>query len=861
MPNVEVVEITNFEGGINTLQAQTAIEETEALVMKNLLPGFDGEPLAPRPGIALFQDEEIEEGFSVKGLHRYEKADGSDFWLASCGTKLYASDTTAIEDTEETLENTEDFWTLSEVDNGSDFESWPPDNWSNDGASVFAEDTVVFKNGLASAKLSGTSEAFQSCSKAYVGFSDVEHSVYFRINNKMADEHGFIYSSDSAASDIINAGGEFRLRTGTLNGTTYEFSYMEYYDYSLAAVIRSSYFDLEVDTWYRFYYKLNDDSSEGTIKVYDTDDTTELSSLTGSVSSVPAHIRIATKSSDASSCSINIDDYTDTVAEWSDWLSPGVSSYPYARKGYATWDSEATSSDIVTTVSGQRVEFWGYGGYDGILEIEMYDGSWNAITDGDAMAGAGVDFNNVDAGLSLAYTMTLGAAGTYKVRATVNDNSIYLGKIVISDSISSFSSIYTWNTSDQEVFFAVFGDDIYICNGEETVEWTGAGAATLISTGGGNDCPDDVIYLMEFRKRLWAVTSASPSTLYFSASNDVTEWNDSAGDSGSFQVEAEDGHAITGLAVLSDGVIVFKEKNVYILEPWDDSFRPDDAESGYGTTIRRLVSGVGCASAYTLASYNDNIIFLGQNSHGDFAVYVLNTEGVEEISIKIPEQLKRISRSFAKLPIALVHDHYYICAVDDKGDTATTDRTLCLVVDMRRGCWATFEGWNVGSFSADAGYLFIGDGTDGYVYSWGNNGTDNGVAIDWEYESPLFDWEEPFSRKRIRNAWAAFGGSVQESVTFSIKVDKRGLHSKSFDLTGVTMDYWDDGTLWARVPTFDDVWPYDSEENEQYVSLAFPRHGYRASINLQGSTSYAEDWSIQKVGLAARAKKARYVNP
>jgi len=109
-----------------------------------------------------------------------------------------------------------------------------------------------------------------------------------------------------------------------------------------------------------------------------------------------------------------------------------------------------------------------------------------------------------------------------------------------------------------------------------------------------------------------------PSTLQWSDVN----YGDSFPPDNSIEIEANDNDIITGLISEDDGVLIFKERNIYKLYT--------DRESAYWM-MRKVVSNVGCTEPYSIVTIGTNTHLF--NSNGQ--IYLYQNGQVRKISEKI----------------------------------------------------------------------------------------------------------------------------------------------------------------------------------------------------------------------------------
>lgn len=406
------------------------------------------------------------------------------------------------------------------------------------------------------------------------------------------------------------------------------------------------------------------------------------------------------------------------------------------------------------------------------------------------------------------------------------------------------NAIYTLDASgnDVECAFAVMNDTCYIATGTELVKWDGTGDASgnAQAVAGG---PPNAAVLSVYRDRLFV--GDGTSKVYFSGPLDDTSWSGAEPDDGGWlYVSRDDGSNVTALAALFNGLVVFKERDIY-LWTYEEAANP-----GLEGSIAKLIPGIGCVAQGTVAYYAGALYFLGQSSEGNYALYRLQGQGLDDASIKVPQRLAAVLAGSPRRPMGIVHDHRYLLAVD----TGSGERDTVYVLDLRRGGWSELAGWTVGGWDTDGGLLYIGGIGNIFTFPQGTaDATDacgNPVPIAYAFESKPFTGHTALADKRWRNVWADLEGASSGAVRLGYSIDGGLPAFTTFDLTDPESWYYDSGVR------------YDSGARyavgETTHSLSVPVVGGRGralTVHIEGTTT--APLRIARIGVGFRRRSVK----
>ena len=436
--------------------------------------------------------------------------------------------------------------------------------------------------------------------------------------------------------------------------------------------------------------------------------------------------------------------------------------------------------------------------------------------------------------------------------------------------------MFTWATAGQETRFCTLLNCVFAMNGVDTPKvWDGGegGFVDLYDHSAAPAVPAPKLrYAMSFRGRLWGVDDNG--YVRFSGVNDAQyevvpnttpktyykryeTWGGTLeSDGGYLNVGDDDGQKVTGIGFLYNGVIVFKERSIYLWSYSEDN-HPADVKTN---SVEVLVPAVGCASQDTIQYKDGAMLFLGQNQRSEYAVYRLLGQGIDDVSVKIPRALKRVVANSSSNPRATIYDHYYIIAADD-ADESGASRTLVYALDLKRNCWFEVDGWNVGGFTynKERDKLWVLSGADSKIVEYPTGTTDNGAPINWRVTFREVDGGNALQDHKWRHAWVDIkaskavvnvGVSVDGSyeTVHTVTVDKDDLDSWELDDAGVfaadVYDMWDDGTDWYQ--------------GSAQSSVMVPLSDRSRLVQLSAFGAATDELSLHRVGIAFKPRKVRY---
>jgi len=213
----------------------------------------------------------------------------------------------------------------------------------------------------------------------------------------------------------------------------------------------------------------------------------------------------------------------------------------------------------------------------------------------------------------------------------------------------------------------------------------------------------------------------------------------------------DDNSPITGLAVLQDQLVIFKEDQIW-------NMTGDDAVD---FRLWKSQATVGCIAPKTIVNMRGTLLFVGRNEGGP-GVYSYDGTYVDCLSLSIEPTLIENVKDLGNIAIQSIQP----CAVQHRGSyllayqkTGSNDHELAML-DTRppRPRWLFFDGIEASVFipfngPGDAGELYYGSAAEARVLRFNVGLTDfdatTPTAIEMEIETGWMDLGLPYHIKQI----------------------------------------------------------------------------------------------------------------
>lgn len=250
-------------------------------------------------------------------------------------------------------------------------------------------------------------------------------------------------------------------------------------------------------------------------------------------------------------------------------------------------------------------------------------------------------------------------------------------------------------------------------------------------------------------------------------------------------VDPDTGDDITGIAIIQEKIIIFKENSVW-------QIKLETTDIGNFTILnpsyQLITASQGCSSHRSIVPVENDLLFFGRKG-----VYVLGNEpGIlgdilrtNELSVKIRPYVRGLTQSQIMNASAAYIDNKYILSFPGKGETVMFDR--------ERNC---FMGpWNI-SFDPRSWVKYVdsngdeqwlaADGTDPYVTRFSDTlNDDKGDTITTFLRTKKEDFDNWTIFKNIENVFATFR-NVIGNIAVNLRLEGRNgetTTAKSFSIS------------------------------------------------------------------------------
>jgi hypothetical protein len=225
---------------------------------------------------------------------------------------------------------------------------------------------------------------------------------------------------------------------------------------------------------------------------------------------------------------------------------------------------------------------------------------------------------------------------------------------------------------------------------------------------------------------------------------------------GYIDISPEDGQEVTGIKEVAENkIIVWKNRSIYQLQL---TFNSDLGI--VEPQVQKITDAVGCISADTIVTAENDTLFVGERPGGGIALNSLGYEAnilanvlrTSEVSPQLRPTLQAINRTRREDMFSLFYDQKYWWFFPIGSNTMRA-----VVYDYERraftGPMTVPNNPAVGMiyFDADqAPHMLLGSGSDGTVIEVSPGyGNDLGTKIDWAFASKKEDFKMPFQLKTL----------------------------------------------------------------------------------------------------------------
>lgn len=309
-------------------------------------------------------------------------------------------------------------------------------------------------------------------------------------------------------------------------------------------------------------------------------------------------------------------------------------------------------------------------------------------------------------------------------------------------------------------------NEAYFVNGTDVpVKWTGTGNGTTVVQPTSVTKPK---YIKQFNNYMFIgnVTvsgTAQTSRIYWSDLKTTSSWTST----NFIDISKDDGQQITGLHVLSDRLVVFKERSIYNVFFTGDVDIPFILPGGGKSN-----SNVGCVAPFSIQEVENGLVFLSLDGF-----YYYDGNNSYKISDRINTTLLAYNTTRFNQAVSCkqLAKSRYFCALP--GPSSTTNNKV-IVWDWFNNAFSIYSG-----MSPSAMYTFYVSGTDerphfgdysGFVYRMDNGSNDNplnvSTAISAYYYTNWKTFGDILDQKGIPNV-VIFYQNSNSVLTFAYSYD------------------------------------------------------------------------------------------
>lgn len=337
------------------------------------------------------------------------------------------------------------------------------------------------------------------------------------------------------------------------------------------------------------------------------------------------------------------------------------------------------------------------------------------------------------------------ANGTRTLVATAGTTLIYWNSTLSGAPTGTITGALTITAGvlvDTEIFLNTY----LATNGTDLpFQWAGSGnGAVIAGIAGGGSAPTitKAKFVKTFQNYTILANVVESGTSYFSrfywsAIKSISSW-----DAADFiDVSLDDGQTITGLKVLGDRLVVFKERSIHVVTFTGDADIP--------FTVQKSNSDVGCINHFSIQEANNGLIFLATDG-----LYIFDGNNSYKISDKVTTTLLGLATNRFNVACSMYQhnkNRYWLSLTTSGGSS----NNRVLVWDSFNEAFSIYKGHNASSMC-----IVYSSGTDerpyfgdysGFVYR-ADTGTDdyplNAVtAIDAYYYTRWESFEELVGKK------------------------------------------------------------------------------------------------------------------
>jgi len=260
--------------------------------------------------------------------------------------------------------------------------------------------------------------------------------------------------------------------------------------------------------------------------------------------------------------------------------------------------------------------------------------------------------------------------------------------------------------------------------------------------------PSDLNGITYFQDKLWGF---SGSKLYYTLLDSIGYWSAMA----YYSFDEDDGDRITALAVQRDNLLVFKNRNQYIVAP--------TGTGGYTLSRAYIENGSGCIAPKSIAWHDGNLIYLSENGLflQSVSEYMASSVNRVRISDAIQKTLDTIPMAAKRRSVGVVHKDEYWWSYNLDTLNQSTDRQYTLVYFFKTGGWSLYNyGFSdVTSFNPSTDVVNLSPPTDQwFIRGYGHYNYTRGETLLYKLDTGLYDYDSLTSTgtqtySKIKTIW------------------------------------------------------------------------------------------------------------
>jgi hypothetical protein len=408
------------------------------------------------------------------------------------------------------------------------------------------------------------------------------------------------------------------------------------------------------------------------------------------------------------------------------------------------------------------------------------------------------------------------------------------------DALGTFASVGSLGVSTP-CTFETWKETCFITNGSVFKTYDGTTYADVAGT------PPIGKYLLYRKERLYVAGASEPNWVYYCDIDAPATW--SVG-SNFIRVKSNDGDIITGFAVLQEAIVVYKKNSIWMILGYP-------AYDSYNSTISqvRVAEGVGCIAPRSLVAYKNVHFFRGRDG-----IYSFNGIKPVKISGKIEPDLKSNPATYIENSVSAFYDERYWHGYTPAGETQNKE---IFVYDTTRGSydderlepgpWVKYTNITAASFCLwdggdDAGEIYVGDSTNGFVRKCDTGSSDDGSDIPISWKSKSLDLGNILAYKKMGYVYLV-AKNAEKTIVLTIEGDHgRDSVLLNVNIAGVGFYYFGTAKFGSA--------KFSADSIEVFSKRTGPVRGRAFIIGIQDASSLTD--TIMSVGFVCQVQPPTY---